>query len=131
MHGYLADSYASEPLDLIIDCVGDDTLFTDSPAYLQPKGRFIEIVPGRTQGIYPFIMNQLRPVIFGGTPRQYKILGLAPSGKFAHELAQWIEDGLVKEILIDSEYAMKDVVSAYEKLMTKRAAGKIIIKIQD
>ncbi|KAI4595852.1 hypothetical protein KJ359_006491 [Pestalotiopsis sp. 9143b] len=131
LHGYLADSYASEPLDLIIDCVGDDTLFTDSPAYLQPKGRFIEIVPGRTQGIYPFIMNQLRPVIFGGTPRQYKILGLAPSGKFAHELAQWIEDGLVKEILIDSEYAMKDVVSAYEKLMTKRAAGKIIIKIQD
>ncbi|ETS75012.1 hypothetical protein PFICI_13496 [Pestalotiopsis fici W106-1] len=131
LHAYLADTYASQQLDLIIDCVGDNALFTSSPAYLQPKGRFIEIVPGRTQGIYPFIMNQLRPVILGGTPRQYKILGLAPSGKYAHELAHWIEDGLVKEILIDSEYGMKDVVRAYEKLMTRRATGKIIIKIQD
>jgi NADPH:quinone reductase-like Zn-dependent oxidoreductase len=116
---------------LIIDGVGDNALFTRSPEYLQPKGKFIEIVPGRTQGVYPFIMNQLRPVLLGGTPREYKILGLAPSGRYAHELAQWIEDGQVKEILIDSEYEMKDVVRAYEKLMTRRATGKIIIKIQE
>ncbi|KAK6070136.1 hypothetical protein SCUP234_06894 [Seiridium cupressi] len=131
LHAYLADTYASDPLDLIIDCVGDDAMFTKSPAYLQPKGKFIEIVPGRTQGMLPFIMNQLRPVYLGGTPRQYKILGLAPSGRYAHELAQWIEDGQVKEILIDSEYNMKDVVHAYDKLMTKRATGKIVIKIQE
>ncbi|KAK9779692.1 putative Enoyl reductase (ER) domain-containing protein [Seiridium cardinale] len=131
LHAYLADTYASDPLDLIIDCVGDNAMFTKSPAYLQPKGKFIEIVPGRTQGMLPFIMNQLRPVYLGGTPRQYKILGLAPSGRYAHELAQWIEDGQVKEILIDSEYKMKDVVQAYDKLMTRRATGKIVIKIQE
>jgi NADPH:quinone reductase-like Zn-dependent oxidoreductase len=111
--------------------VGDDALYTRSTAYLQPKGRFIEIVPGRTQGIYPFFMHQLRPVLLGGTPRAYKILGLTPSGKYAHELARWIEDGLVKEILIDSEYKLEDVVQAYEKLMTRRARGKIVIKVQD
>ncbi|KAI1872022.1 uncharacterized protein JN550_004225 [Neoarthrinium moseri] len=131
LHAYLTEKYAGDQLDLIIDCVGDDVLFTKSPAYLQPKGKFIEIVGGRTQGILPFIMNQLRPVILGGTPRNYKILGLAPSGKYAHELAQWIEDGMVKEVLIDSEYDMKDVIQAYEKLMTRRARGKIVVKIQD
>ncbi|KAH8202742.1 hypothetical protein TruAng_003118 [Truncatella angustata] len=131
LYHFLADAYSNEQLDLVIDCVGDDALFTRSPAYLLPTGRFIEVVPGRTRGIYPFLMNQLRPVFLGGTPRQYKILGLAPSGRYAHELAQWIEDGKVREILVDSEYGMKDVVRAYEKLMTRRATGKIVIKIQD
>lgn len=111
--------------------MGNDALYTRSPGYLRRAGRFIEIVPGRTQGIYPFMMHQLRPVFLGGTPRAYKILGLTPSGKLAHELARWIEDGLVQEILVDSEYSLQDVVQAYEKLMTRRARGKIVIKVQN
>jgi NADPH:quinone reductase-like Zn-dependent oxidoreductase len=117
-------------LDLVIDCVGDDTLFRRSPSYLQPNGKFLSIV-GRAQGIYSFLMHQVRPTMLGGTPRSYKILGLAPSGTGAREVAQLVNDGLVKEILVDSEYRMGDALLAYEKLATKRAKGKIVIRVQE
>ena len=31
--------------------------------------------------------------------------------------------------LVDSVYAFEDVLKAYEKLMTKRATGKIVVKV--
>jgi NADPH:quinone reductase-like Zn-dependent oxidoreductase len=76
-------------------------------------------------------MHQVRPTVLGGTPRSYKVLGLTPSGRNAREMAQLVEDGHVKEVLIDSEYKMDDVLVAFDKLMTKRAKGKIVIKIQE
>ncbi|KAI0126858.1 hypothetical protein BJ170DRAFT_582219 [Xylariales sp. AK1849] len=130
LHAHLTDVFGNSQLDLIIDCAGDDLLFPKSPAYLQPNGRFLSIVGGKWNGVYPFFMHQLRPVSLGGTPRSYKLLGLSPSGDCAREAARWLEEGTIKDVLIDSEYEMKDVVQAYEKLITKRAIGKIVVKVQ-
>jgi NADPH:quinone reductase-like Zn-dependent oxidoreductase len=115
----------------VIDCVYDNDLFNKSPAYLKPEGRFITIVGGRTQGIYPFIRHKLRPVLLGGTPRRYDILGLAPNGELAREVAGWVNEGMLKEVVIDSEYRFEELVEAYEKLATKRAKGKIVVRMED
>jgi len=37
-------------------------------------------------------------------------LGLAPSGKLQSEVVKWADDGLLKEVLIDSELSMEDVL---------------------
>ena len=116
-------------LDLIVDCAGDDALYTRSPAYLKPAGRFLSIVGGRSQGVYPVLMHQLRPVWLGGTPRAFQMTGLTPSGALAREVAACAADGRLREVPIDSEYAMEDVPAAYERLMTKRARGKIVIRV--
>jgi len=106
----------------------DSTLFTSSPAYLRPTGRFISIVGGRTQGVYPFVLHKLRPVLLGGTPRRYDILGLAPNGELAREVAGWVKDGVLGEVVVDEEFVFEECVRAYEKLASKRARGKIVIK---
>ncbi|KAF2680312.1 NAD(P)-binding protein [Lentithecium fluviatile CBS 122367] len=121
---------SSNPLDFIIDCVYDSPLYTSSPSYLSLTGRFITIVGGRTQGIYPFILHKLRPVFLGGTPRRYDVLGLAPNGTLAREVAAWINDGVLKEVVIDSEFPFEEAVEAYEKLSTKRAKGKIVVRMR-
>ena len=104
-------------------------MFAKSPAYLQPAGRFISIVGGRTQGIYPFVAHKLRPTLLGGTPRRYDILGLAPNGELAREVAGWVDEGMLKEVVVDSEFAFEEAVEAYEKLLTKRAKGKIVVRV--
>ncbi len=106
----MAGAYEKEPFDLIFDCVGDQKLFSDSPKYLQPAGQLISIVGGRTGGVVPFVRNKLVPRFLGGTPRTYKLLALGPSGEYAREVAGWIGKGYIRDVPIDSEYAMEDVV---------------------
>ncbi|KAH8682283.1 hypothetical protein BX600DRAFT_544680 [Xylariales sp. PMI_506] len=130
MYQYLSETYGGSQFDLIVDCVGDDLLYTQCPAYLQPQGKFLSIVGGKSQGVYQTVMYRLRPAFLGAPPRTYKILGLAPCGEYAREVAAWIEQGKLRTVLVDSEYAMEDVVEAYEKLATKRARGKIVVKVQ-
>jgi len=110
VHALLAETFKESPLDFIFDCAGDDVLYEKSPSYLKPGGKFISIVGGVTQGILPTIKYRLRPVILGGVPRSFSLLGLSPSGLMAKEVAKMFEEGLIKETPIDSEFEMKDVV---------------------
>lgn len=118
-----------QKLDLVVDCVGDDSLYTRSPGYLRPDGRFLCITGGPSQGIYPFLMHQMRPVFLGGSPINYKILGMGPSGAGAREVAGWVEKGDLKEVTIDSEFGMDEVKAAYERVASKRAKGKVVVRI--
>jgi NADPH:quinone reductase-like Zn-dependent oxidoreductase len=94
-----------------------------------PTGRFLSVVGGRTQGVYPFIRHKLRPVLLGGTPRRYDVLGLAPNGEMAREVAGWIDDGVLGEVLVDEVFPFEKLVEAYEKLASKRAKGKIVVRM--
>jgi len=111
----MAGTYEKEPFDIIFDTVGNQALFSHSPAYLKPKGQFLSIAGGRSQGVVPFVRNKMIPSILGGTPRTFKILGLNPSGEFAKEVAKWVEKGDIKQVLIDSEYSMDDAIKVREK----------------
>ncbi|KAK7938122.1 uncharacterized protein PG986_014990 [Apiospora aurea] len=131
LYSFIAESTQDHRLDLVVDCVGDSELYTRSPSYLRPDGRFLSIVGGKSQGIYPFLMHQIRPVILGGTPRSYKILGMGPSGAGAREVAGWIEKGDLKEVIVDSEFTMDEVTTAYERVASKRAKGKVVVRMSE
>ncbi|CAK7274363.1 zinc ion binding [Sporothrix epigloea] len=134
LSAYLAATptyHGSGAFHLIFDCVGDQSLFVKSPAYLLPQGALVCIVGKGLMAVPYTLQNRLLPSFLGGTPRTYRLLGMAPSGKRARAVAKWADEGgLVQEMTIDSEYGMADVKEAYEKLATKRSVGKIVIRVQ-
>jgi NADPH:quinone reductase-like Zn-dependent oxidoreductase len=110
LHEYLTQKHGEEQFDYVFDCVGDQGLYERSPPFLKPEGRFICLVGGRTQGVYPFLRNNLLPRFLGGTPRTYKIIGLMPSGEYMREVVRYVEQGLIKRVPIDSEWRMEQAV---------------------
>lgn len=66
---------------------------------------------GKTQGVVPYVKNNLWPTrIFWGTPRTYKILGLAPAGELQREVVRLVEKGWIKTVPVDSEFGMEEAV---------------------
>ncbi|SPQ23079.1 29eadc97-5eac-4f09-9910-fe91f61479a3 [Thermothielavioides terrestris] len=126
---HLAQKFGEQQFDAILDCAGSQALFSHSPRYLKPEGKFVSIVGGWSQGVVPFVRNKLRPRFLGGTPRRYDLFLLSSSGSIAKEVAGWVEQGVIKQAVIDSEYPMEQAVEAFQKLATGRARGKIVIKV--
>ncbi|KAH6838599.1 zinc-binding dehydrogenase-domain-containing protein [Chaetomium sp. MPI-CAGE-AT-0009] len=126
---HLAERFGEQQFDAVLDCVGSQALYTHSPRYLKPEGKFINIVGGWSQGVVPFVTNKLRPCFLGGTPRSYELFLLSASGESAREAAALVEQGIIKQALIDSVFPMEQAVEAYEKLATGRAKGKVVVEV--
>jgi NADPH:quinone reductase-like Zn-dependent oxidoreductase len=107
---HLAQRFGEEQFDAVLDCVGSQALYTNSPRYLKPEGKFINIVGGWSQGVVPFITNKLRPCFLGGTPRSYELFLLSASGETAKEAAALVEQGIIKKALIDSVFPMEEAI---------------------
>ncbi|KAJ0121906.1 lcohol dehydrogenase [Diaporthe amygdali] len=124
---HLTDSFESNPVHRIFDCVGSDELFQRSAKYLHKDGIFITIVGGVGAG--PIVRSKLLPVALGGVPRRYKLLALWPDGAIAKEVAKWIENGEYSKFPRDSEYSMNDAVKGYERVASKRSRGKVVVAV--
>lgn len=107
---HLAERFGEQQFDAILDCVGSHALFAKSPKYLKPDGKFVSIVGGWSQGVVPFVRSKLWPRFLGGTPRSFELFLLGASGQRAKEVAAWVEQGVIKEALVDSEYPMEQAV---------------------
>lgn len=114
----------------MFDCVGTQALFTNSPAYLKADGALINI--GMFEGILAFACNVLRnsllPTWLGGVPRRYITFSTPPAYEDVVQIARLIEQGQVR-IPVDSVFNMDDAVRAYEHIATKRARGKVVVKV--
>jgi hypothetical protein len=118
VHEYLTKTYADKPFDRIIDCNGNQALYDKCEAYLKKSGTFINIVGGVSQGVFPWIKGNLVPTFLGGTARKYKILPLTPNGKFQRGIVDWVNKGLVKEVQVDSEYPLEELVQVCRPIGT-------------
>ncbi|KAI0400016.1 zinc alcohol dehydrogenase [Xylaria palmicola] len=125
----LAASVGGMPFDAIFDCVGDDTLYYRSPGYLKVDGKYHSIERGPFGFIAQFKFNHW-PVLLGGGPRTYSGVFSNPAGSSAREVAGWFERGHIKEVPTDSIFEIDEVLKAFERLATKRAVGKVLIKVK-
>ena len=116
----------------MLDCVGTQALFVNSPAYLKPEGAVVSI--GAFEGMYAMARNALLnvwlPTRLGGVPRRFITFSTPPTCDDAVYLARLIEEGRLR-IPVDSVFDMKDAICAYERIATKRARGKVVIKVHD
>ncbi|KAK0192865.1 hypothetical protein F5146DRAFT_1102619 [Armillaria mellea] len=134
LHEYFAQNPPSPKFHIILDAVAlkDPSLFTHSPAYLAPGGTFVST--GAIQGLHPFnlvlktVLAIIWPSWLGGVPRSYKTVGLTPDTSELEAIRQLLEEGKIKPV-VDSVYEFKDVLSAYERIMTSRAKGKVVVKV--
>ncbi|KAH6635813.1 zinc-binding dehydrogenase-domain-containing protein [Chaetomium tenue] len=131
LEDHLAETFGEQHFDAVLDCVGSQALYTHSPRYLKPEGKFINIVGGWSQGVVPFIRNKLRPCLLGGTPRGYELFLLSASGETAREAAAFVEQGIIKQAVIDSVFPMEEAIEAYERLATGRAKGKVVVEVDN
>ncbi|CAI7585713.1 unnamed protein product [Penicillium pancosmium] len=129
---YLAHHYSDKPFDFVLDCVGTQALFASSPAYLKPDGAVINI--GMFEGVFVLarnaLLNKWLPTWLGGVPRRYILFSTPPACDDVIYLARLIEEGRVR-IPVDSVFSMEDAVRAYERIATKRARGKVVVKVHD
>lgn len=114
----------------MLDCVGTQALFVNSPAYLKAEGAVINI--GILEGIAVttcnVVFNSWLPTWLGGVPRRYIMFSTPPSRDDAVYLGRLVEDGSLR-IPVDSVFDMEDAVGAYNRIATKRARGKVVIKV--
>ena len=128
---YLTQQYGDKPFDFVLDCVGSQALFTNSPLYLKPEGAVVNI--GALEGVgsimwnWPF--NTWLPTWLGGVPRRYIMFSTPPRREDAVYLGRLIEEDRLR-IPVDSVFDMEDTVAAYERIATKRARGKVVVKVR-
>ena len=129
---YLASQYTTSPFDIIFDCVGSQPLYLHSSAYLKPSGTFINIgsmEAGVGAMLKNWVVNTWWPTWLGGVPRRYIMFSTPPSKDDAVVLVKMVEEEKLK-IAIDSVFGMNDALRAYERVATKRARGRVIVKVE-
>ncbi|CAK7209390.1 hypothetical protein SBRCBS47491_000425 [Sporothrix bragantina] len=128
---FLKETYGHTPFDFVMDCVGTQDLFVGSPGYLKADGALLNIgaVDGVAASMWNLLSNMFLPSWLGGVPRRYMFFSSPPLRDDAVYLAQLLGEGKLK-VPVDSVFDMKDLLAAYERISTKRARGKVVIKVR-
>lgn len=75
------------------------------------------------------LANLFLPTWLGGVPRRYITFSTPPTRDAAIYMAKLVEEGSIR-VPVDSMFDMEDIVAAYERVATKRARGKVVIKVR-
>ena len=115
----------------MLDCVGLQALYVSSPAYLKPDGMVINIgsMEGPGAVLKNWIFNAWWPTWLGGVPRRYVMFSIPPSKEDAVVLIKLVEEGKLR-ISVDSLFSMEDVIEAYERVASRRARGRVMVKVE-
>lgn len=127
---YLTQNYTTHPFDFILDCVGTQSLYTNSPNYLKPTGAAINIgaLEGFGKTAFNVLFNTFLPTWLGGVPRRYSMFSSPPSRDDAVYIARLVEEGKLR-IPVDGVFGFEDLVGAYERIGSKRARGKVVVQV--
>ncbi|KAF2455448.1 putative oxidoreductase [Lineolata rhizophorae] len=134
---YLTKRFLISRFDAIFDSYGSQDLWTHCPKYLRAGQPFVTVGPAISeptpaaafQAIKLMLLNKFWPRAWGGVPRPYVQPNcLANLGDMA-ELAGLVDEGKLK--ILTETYRFEDAQKAYDKLLSRRAAGKIVIEIRE
>jgi NADPH:quinone reductase-like Zn-dependent oxidoreductase len=122
LHSYLSKTYGSEPFDAILDTIGTQLLFDESPAYLKPNGKFINVgaMEGLVTGIWSMAKNTLWPRLLGGTPRSYTFQQTNPVQETMQYLIKLVEEEKLI-VVIDKVFQMEDALQVSSCSFDKNA----------
>ncbi|KAJ7458909.1 hypothetical protein FB451DRAFT_1507014, partial [Mycena latifolia] len=131
-------SKRTSKFDAIFDAVGltDPALYLNCARYLAPGGRYMSAggFPSTRKDLggtlRQIVEGNFRPTWLGGPAPKFTIV-TCPLGKKDFEaVRELVVTGAVKPI-VDSVYSFDrvGVMAAYDRLMTNRAVGKVVIKV--
>jgi len=138
LHQYLISHPPVPKFHAIIDAVAlvDPSLYVHSPTYLAPSGIFISTGPFPRSTKWPELSNllqtvvqtKLRPRWLGGIDRNYSIIMLANNKKDLENMRDLVAEGKLKPV-VDSVFSFEDTLKAYERIMSYKAKGKVVVKV--
>lgn len=118
----LAKDYADRPFDVIVDMVGNQDLYVNSPHYLKEDGVFVNI-GDYTKGTFAtalhWFLNTWWPRWLGGTPRNYKMF--PPS--FEPDVSVWFPSLIAKgqvRAVIERTMGFEEVLEVRDYFKYKR-----------
>lgn len=117
LHEYLAKEHGETRFDAIVDTVGIQELYTNSPGYLREGGQFVNIGAMQAQSAngsllafaWTMVLNLALPTWLGGTPRRYQMVMGTPGADVLARVKKLAEDGVLVPI-IDSTWEMEDAL---------------------
>ncbi|KAF2241743.1 NAD(P)-binding protein [Trematosphaeria pertusa] len=90
LHGYLAKEFGDRKIDVVVDTMGAQDLYTNSPKYLKEDGVFVNIgdyTSGTLLTAFYWLLNLFWPRWLGGTPRKFVMFG----PDFGPDTVQWVQ----------------------------------------
>lgn len=131
LHEYLGKEFGGRPFDFILDTLGDQSIYTHSPAYLKPEGVYMN-VGGYKHGdlwtIWYWLSNTYWPKWLGGVPRRAMMFQIQRDEECSDELVRLIRDGKVKGLL-ERCFDFEDALDAYDLVLSKRVRGRVVVKV--
>jgi NADPH:quinone reductase-like Zn-dependent oxidoreductase len=133
--GSLAESVkaSGQVFDLVVDNVGRPLdLYKASDQFLRKGGRFVQVAAADESlgDILNILSRWLLPRFLGGGRHPWTILLVKNSVEELVRIGQWVKEGKIK-VLLDSIFDFEDALDAYKKLRTKRAKGKIVVRVTE
>ncbi|EIW79204.1 NAD(P)-binding protein [Coniophora puteana RWD-64-598 SS2] len=142
LYQHLTSNPPAPKFDVIFDAVGlvDPSLYKHSESYLAPGGVYVSTGPtpdftswGGSSGMRNMLSTVLaiaRPRWLGGVKRSWKLVTVTHKEKDLARLRDLLAEGKLKPI-VDSVHEFPNALQAYERIMTSRATGKVVVKIAD
>ncbi|MCJ1246215.1 zinc ion binding [Trapelia coarctata] len=135
---YLAKRFSATPFSAIIDAYGIQDIFTHCESYLAEGKPFVTVgvaikdysITGVLSAGFQMMSNSLWPRMLGGVNRDYVQVSAIANLEAMTKLAGLVEGGKLR-VVRDGEWGMGDALKAYERLLSRRANGKIVVKVQD
>ncbi|KAJ8520989.1 hypothetical protein ONZ45_g2240 [Pleurotus djamor] len=133
LHRYLTSNLPNPIIDAA--ALVDPSLYNNCAAYLAPQGVFLHLgpLPTNTSGeeICNFIKLAIaikRPVWLGGVNRKFVVASGREERTHLQGISELIAQGEMK-CVVDSVFSMEDALEGYNRLMTSRARGKVIVTV--
>ncbi|KAI9458236.1 chaperonin 10-like protein [Boletus coccyginus] len=121
---------------MVLDAVGspDMGLYVRSGAYVKKGGVYVTTGPSPDKGGWLALAGRwggalLRPSFLGGTPTTWKLVKVENNKEDMKMLCALIERGALRP-RVDSTYEFGSALDAYDRIMTGRATGKVIVKVE-
>ncbi|KAL7945394.1 hypothetical protein V8C42DRAFT_56047 [Trichoderma barbatum] len=138
---YLASRFRSTPFDTIIDTLGHQSLYSNSPAYLVPSGTYSSVgikppdfsVPKFLRAVVQMKLNEWWPVSrwLGGAGRLWRgVSMMEPSLEDRQRIADMLGKGQIR-VVRDSVWRFEDAKEAYAKLGGLHARGKVLVRVDE
>lgn len=124
---YLASTYRTKNFDMIFDCVGSDEMYQQCHEFLKPEGLYLsiaaEINPTSLLGV---AKKSFMPGWLGGGRRRFVFHNSTDDVAMLPLVNELVMEAKLRPV-IDEVFEWDRAVSAFEKLGTFRARGKIVV----
>jgi NADPH:quinone reductase-like Zn-dependent oxidoreductase len=117
---------------LVDNIVRGSKIYEESAHFLREGGAYVQVVVhlDTLDDIKSLLSRALLPSILGGGKRKWVFFMAKNDQKALDQIGAWAGEGKLK-LVHDSEYSLENVKSAFNRLDTGRARGKVIVTIAE